>query len=96
MYPGIHESTSPNLQAPKCQYTGTNRIPTPSAGSCQSASTSIEQPIEVPPEPEYLEALAVTPAPTELTMTDWQQEFAFNHQESVLDPWDCEVDEIGQ
>ena len=28
-------------------------------------------------------------------MTDWQQEFEFNHQESVLDPWDCEVDENG-
>lgn len=60
-----------------------------------SPSDSIEQTIEVPPEPDRLERLDITPAPTDLTMTDWQQEFEFNHQESVLDAWDCEVDDLG-
>ena len=69
----------------------TSSPPTP----VPSPSDAIKQTIEVSLEPERLERLDVTPAPTDLTMTDWQQEFEFNRQESVLDAWDCEVDDLG-
>ena len=84
--PQIIKRQSPRMPEP---------IASPPPAPGPEPSDSIEQLIEVPPEPERLEVLDVIPAPADLTMTDWQQEFEFNHQESVLDTWDGEVDENG-
>ncbi len=76
-------------QQPKAEEaTAASELPTSA-----SPDESIEpnSPVEVPTEPERLEALSVSPSPNAPTLSQWQREFGEDRWGCDEDGWDLEL-----
>ncbi len=69
-------------------------ITDPPRKEVSSPADSIEQPVEVPTQPECLSALDVPEAPNTPMYSEWWREFELDNWAGKEDDWECDSDDL--
>jgi len=69
-------------------------ITDPPRKEVSSPADSIEQPVEVPTQPERLSALDVPEAPNTPMYSEWWREFELDNRSGLEDDWECDSDDL--